>query len=337
MKGAVVALGTIRNRCAAALVVDGKLEDLIVDPPEGTAPLPGTVFRGVADRPAKGLGGRFVRLGDGQTGFLRQGQLAAGRSALVQVTGYAEPGKAVPVSAKLTFRGRHAIVTPGAPGINVSRKVRDAARRASLSALVASAVPEAAGVILRSAAENADDDAVAAELATLQDQAARVLSADTGAPERLLDGPDAHHLARIDWDRATDICTDLAACGADEMIAAFLRPEVDLRQGGQAWIEPTRALVAIDVNTGADSSPAAGLKANIALARDLPRQLRCRGTGGQIVIDFAPFPKRDRRRVEDALRSAFRADCIETALVGWTPLGHFELQRKRARFPLAGQ
>jgi Ribonuclease G/E len=38
--------------------------------------------------------------------------------------------------------------------------------------------------------------------------------------------------------------------------------------------------------------------------------------------------------VEQSLRATFKADAIETALVGWTPLGHFELQRKRERRPL---
>ena len=100
-------------------------------------------------------------------------------------------------------------------------------------------------------------------------------------------------------------------------------------------IEPTRALVAVDVNTGRDTSPAAGLKANLATARGLPRQLRMRGLGGQIVIDFAPMPKKDRRTVESALRAAFRADPVETTLVGWTTLGHYELNRARVRVPLS--
>ncbi len=91
----------------------------------------------------------------------------------------------------------------------------------------------------------------------------------------------------------------------------------------------------MDVNTGADTSFAAGLKANIAAARDLPRQLRLRGLGGQVVLDLAPMPKKDRRTLESALRAALRADTVETSLVGWTPLGHLELQRARARAPLA--
>jgi len=89
------------------------------------------------------------------------------------------------------------------------------------------------------------------------------------------------------------------------------------------------------VNTGGNTTPAASLKANLAAARELPRQLRIRGLGGPIVVDFAPMPKKDRPRLEQALRSAFRSDQVETALVGWTALGHFELQRKRERLPLA--
>jgi ribonuclease G len=66
----------------------------------------------------------------------------------------------------------------------------------------------------------------------------------------------------------------------------------------------------------------------------LPRELRLRGLGGQIVLDLAPMPKKDRRGFESALKAALRNDSIETVFVGWTPLGHVELQRKRARLPL---
>ena len=100
-------------------------------------------------------------------------------------------------------------------------------------------------------------------------------------------------------------------------------------------IEPTSALVAVDVNTGSDTSFAAGLKTNLVAARDLPRQLRLRGLGGQIVVDFAPMARKDQRQVEQVLRAGFKADGIETALVGWTGLGHYELQRKRERLPLS--
>jgi ribonuclease G len=107
-----------------------------------------------------------------------------------------------------------------------------------------------------------------------------------------------------------------------------------LPNGGYMWIEPTRALIAVDVNSGPDISLAATLKTNLAAAKELPRQLRLRGLGGQITLDLAPLAKKDRKQFENALRNAFRADSVETSLVGWTPLGHYELQRKRERLPL---
>jgi Ribonuclease G/E len=66
----------------------------------------------------------------------------------------------------------------------------------------------------------------------------------------------------------------------------------------------------------------------------LPRALRLRGLGGQIVVDCAPISKKQRLDVEAAARRAFKRDTVDTTLVGWTPLGHLELLRKRERQPL---
>lgn len=102
MKGRVVILDSINGRQAAALMVDGHLEELAIDPADDR-PLPGALYRAVADRPVKGQGGIFVRLPEG-SGFLRQiSGIAPGQRLLVQVSGPAEPGKAVPVSARLLF------------------------------------------------------------------------------------------------------------------------------------------------------------------------------------------------------------------------------------------
>ena len=104
--------------------------------------------------------------------------------------------------------------------------------------------------------------------------------------------------------------------GLLEAIDLLLTPRVDLPGGGHMMIEQTRALLAVDVNTGSDTSLAAGVKANMATAKALPRALRVRGLGGQIILDLAPMPKKDRRTVESALRGAFRTDPEETTLVG---------------------
>ena len=340
MKGRLVVHGQYEGRKAAALLVDGRLDDLLIDPPAGGAPLPGTVYLAVADRPMKGQGGQILRLPGGASAFLRNSPgLSPGKPIAVQVTGYAEVGKAIPVTTKLIFKGRFAILTPGALGVNVSRQIKDEDRRTALVDAVAQANPTVAGVILRSAAEFADNADIISEISELGLQVVSVIEGKDQSPAALLTGPDAHTYSRLEWVEEAGIDanqTAFADHGIDEMIAGMRSPFLQLAGGASAWIEPTRALVAVDVNTGSDTSPAAGLKANIAMCKDLPRHLRCRGLGGQIVIDFAPFAKRDRRQIEQTLRTALRADPIETALVGWTPLGHFELQRKRERLAIQG-
>lgn len=339
MKGRIVLIDEIAGRPAAALVVDGQIEDLLVDP-EGDVVLPGAIFRAVADRPVKGQGGIFVKL-PGGSGFLRQiSGISPGQRLLVQVTGPTEPGKAVPVTARLLFKSRYAIVTPAAPGLNVSRRIRDEALRDDLTALATEAMagaPEDMGLILRSACVDVDEAEIADDILAVKNLAVAVLADTDGGPELLVDGAGAHESAWRDWaDPAPDEVIEggFADAGVLEMIDALRDPRVALTGGGHMMIEPTRAVVAIDVNTGPDTSPAAALKVNIAAARDLPRQLRLRGLGGQIVVDFAPLPKKDRAILDQVIRAAFKHEAAETNLAGWTTLGLFEMTRKRDRLPL---
>ena len=64
----------------------------------------------------------------------------------------------------------------------------------------------------------------------------------------------------------------------------FLSGRIALGNNAVMYVEPTRALVAVDVNTGRDTSLAAGTKANLASALMLPRALRVKGLGGQITL-----------------------------------------------------
>lgn len=341
MKGRIVILGELQGREAAALLVDGQLEDLLIDAGEDAPPGVGAIFRAVVDRQMKGQGGVFVKLPNGLKGFLREtGGLAPGQTLLVQVSGHAEPGKALPVTLRLLFKSRFAIVTPGVPGLNLSRRVRDAEERERLEAVAAEAMTGCDfGLIVRSAAEGMDEAELAEDIAAMRALAEAVSADLSGGPELLVDAPGPHETAWRDWadpapDEVAEGATAFADHGVEDLALALLDPVAALPGGGSIAIEPTRALVAVDVNTGADTSPAAGLKANIAAARDLPRQLRLRGLGGQIAVDFAPMPKKDRATLEQQLRAAFRAEGAETSLAGWTPLGLYELQRKRARQPL---
>lgn len=342
MKGRLVILDEIAGQQAACLIVDGHLVELAIDP-AGDGVLPGAIYRAVADRPVKGQGGMFVKLPGGQSGFLRQtGGIAPAQRLLVQISGPAEPGKALPVSLRLLFKSRFAIVTPGAPGLNISRGIRDEDSRAALAEVAAAGMqgaPETLGLILRSACEAAEPEVIAEDIAAMRGLAEAVLADLNGGPELLVDGAGAHDLACRDWldPEPDEFMTDAGGFdlhGVHAMIGALLAPRVDLPGGGHVMIEPTRALVAVDVNTGPDTSPAASLKANIAAARDLPRQLRLRGLGGQIVIDFAPVPKKDRAILDQVIRAAFKPDGAEVNLAGWTTLGLYEITRRRDRLPL---
>jgi len=342
-KGRVVLLDEIKGRPAAALMVDGVLEELAIDP-EGDLILPGAIYRAIADRPMKGQGGIFVKLPSGGSGFLRQiSGISPGQRLLVQVTGPTEPGKATPVTARLLFKSRYAIITPDAPGLNISRAIREEDIREALGTLAEEAMAGAdprLGLILRSAAAEADEDEVADDIAAMRDLATALLADLDGAPELLLDGPSAQETAWRDWgfpapDMIEERPGSFESFGVLEAIEALLSARVALTGGGHMMIEPTRALVAVDVNTGPDTSPAASLKANIAAARDLPRQLRLRGLGGQVVVDFAPQPKKDRAILEQVIRAAFKGEGTDVTLAGWTTLGLYEMTRRRDRLTLA--
>lgn len=327
MKGRVILL----SRGHAALVVNGRLEDLLLETGDVSV---GDVYRAEIERVLPKGAGAFVTLGkDRPRGFLR-GTVPEG-AFLAQVTGIPEPGKAIPVSERVLYKGRFLILTPGAPGVNLSRAIQKDPRAEALKAEAEATLPPLVGAddgfIVRTGAARAEDGALAAEAAALI--AARERAETGGALSR-----HPTDVALAEWqDAATQVVDEDDAFdrfGVWDAIEALKSPRTDLPSGGWLSVEPTAALVAADVNTGGDFSPAAALKANLEAARELPRQLRLRGLGGQIVMDFAPVAKKERRRIEDALKTAFQRDPVETSLAGWTTLGLFELSRKRERRPL---
>lgn len=336
MKGRLIALDHLDGREAAALMVDGQLDDLLIASPD--MPAPGTIYRGIVDRPLKGQGGVMVKLPGGATGYLRRVKgLAPGQPILVMTTGYAEAGKAVPVTDRILFKSRFAIVTPGAPGLNVSRAIKDDDRRDILTVLAREGMEGAdAGLILRSLAETAEDLEIVDDIAQMREACEGLMASDGSTPELLRDGDGPHLWAWREWGDADTIDTEPGSFethGVLDALEGVKAAHVPLGPHGM-YVEPTRALIAVDVNTGADTSPAAPLKANIAALRALPRALRLRGLAGQITVDLAPVLNKDRKLIESTLRGALRQDWIDTEFVGWTPMGHLELKRKRERRPL---
>ncbi|MEM8656908.1 MAG: ribonuclease E/G, partial [Pseudomonadota bacterium] len=331
MKGRIAALDHLPDgRAVAALLVDGVLHDLLVDPPEAAGPAqPGAIFWAKVGRPMKGMGGAMVDLGGGHTGFLREAKgLSPGAMLAVQVTTVTEPGKAAPVTRRILFKSRYAIVTPDKPGRNLSRQITDEEERLRLTELAAEAMeaePKDIGLILRSAAAGATEVEVAEDIAAMLSLARDVASEAGDAPSLLVDAPGAHLLAWREWadpepDQVLAEDGSFEALGLWDTLPGAVGPRAELGQGAFAYIEPTRALVSVDVNTGQDTTPAAALKANVAALRMLPLALRLRGLAGQVTCDLAPTSKRERTQLEQVLRAAIKADGSEMSVAGWTPL-----------------
>ena len=340
MKGRQILVDQINGHEAAALMIDGQLEDFLLDF-ESEAPLPGAIYRAVADRPLKGMHGVMLKLGNGQTGFLKEARgIKPGEALTVQVSTYAEGRKAPPVSLRLLFKSRFVIVTPDAPGINVARSIRDEEERVRLLELAHEAFEGVDhGLILRSACEGQNADAILDDIAQMLAICGDILADNSPTPQLLLDAPSAGTVAWNEWTTPEpDDFADSEGCFEShdiwQHIESLKSARVALEGGAYMYVEPTRALVAVDVNTGDDFSPASALKANISACRALPRALRLRGLGGQITVDLAPLSKKDRRQIEQVIKAAFKKDSVDTMILGWTPLGHLELQRKRLRRPL---
>ncbi|MEM0990685.1 MAG: ribonuclease E/G [Pseudomonadota bacterium] len=365
MKGRVIVLP--HRPAHAALVVDGRLDDLLLqDAGAYRQPLPGEIWAAKLTRTVQGAA--FVDLGGGHTGYLRDAKgLRPGADLAVQISATAEPGKAVPVDRRLLIKGRTLILTPGAPGVNVSRQIKDPDERERLSAAFPD-TPDDLGVIVRSAARGITEDVLTASFESLAKGLSKVQQLDqsqglilgTSDPQavalrewtipipEMIAATDAAQ-EHLDWDAHPEVLEhdpDLADAlrfgggdpfdhfGVWDEIEKLKSPRADLPSGGWMAIEATRAMVTVDVNTGDGFGGGDAMTANIEAARELPRQLRLRGLGGQIVIDFAPLKKQHRKKLEEELKRAFRKCPIETSLAGWTPLGSMELTRKRERRPL---
>ena len=112
--------------------------------------------------------------------------------------------------------------------------------------------------------------------------------------------------------------------------------QVQLREGGSIVIDPTEALVAIDVNSGNfrgnDSAEENAFRLNMAAAKEIARQLRLRDLGGVIVNDFIDMRKEShRRKVERTLRDAMATDRARTKILRTSPFGLIEMTRQRIR------
>lgn len=128
----------------------------------------------------------------------------------------------------------------------------------------------------------------------------------------------------------------------DALIEDALSRTAPIPGGGLLTIEPTAALVAIDVDAGGRSGSGDPerftLDLNIAAAQEAARQIRLRNLGGIIAIDFVSLRAKAHRKVlEEAVRAAFAGDPWSVQFGGLSQFGVFDLARAQLRTPLHEQ
>lgn len=300
-----------------------------------------------------------------------QDRLKAGRELLVQIERDAMGSKGARVSCHITLPGRYLVYLPQTSIRAVSRRIRDPGERERLGAIV-KALPQSGGFIVRTAGAGAGEEAFQADAewlagtwkevleqtdrtaapATIHQELDMLLTLLRSAPR---DGFETIWVDReTDYHRAVNYLRNLDPAMAsrvrlhvgemslfethdlDEEIDRAMRPRVWMKSGGYLVIEPTEALVSIDVNTGkyvGKSRPEETiLKTNMEAAAVIGRQLRLRDLGGIVVIDFIDMESEENRRnVTEALVAALKADPARTKVGGLGEFGLLQLTRKRTR------
>lgn len=244
----------------------------------------GDLHRARVTAAAPALSGVFCDLGGGLSGFLPEGEAGARR------------GAAPPEGALLAVRITRAAQGGKGPRLTARVPPADAALAAAGAPRLLARGPEAALRLARAhpaAMVETDGPLLAARLRAAL------------GPGRVRLGPG--------FDAALE-----------EEFAGLALPEVPLPGGGRILIQPTAALVAIDIDAG----PGAPEQVNAPALAEAARQIRLRNLGGAILIDPAGLSVARRAGLEAPLARALGPD-PRAKLLGLGPLGLFEVQRQR--------
>ncbi len=292
---------------------------------------------------------------------------------LIQISKEERGNKGAAVTSYISLPGRYCVLMPNSPrGGGVSRKVSNAKDRQRLKAILRELnVPEGMSVILRTAGVSRSTAEIKRDLDyllrlwdqirefTLKSTAPQLIYEEGNLIKRAIrdlykrDIDEVHVAGEEAFNSARDFMKMLMPSHVDRVhhyndpsIPLFFRyqvesqidaihsPTVHLKSGGYIVINPTEALVSIDVNSGRATKgrhiEETALKTNIEAAEEIARQLRLRDQGGLIVIDFIDMEdRRGNRIVEKKLRDAMASDRARIQLGRISPFGLLELSRQR--------
>jgi ribonuclease E len=293
---------------------------------------------------------------------------------LVQVVKEERGTKGAALTTYLSLAGRYSVLMPNTGrGGGISRKITSAADRKRLKEIAQDLeVPEGMGVILRTAGASRTRAEIKRDFEYLMRlwESVRELTLTSSAPalvyeegslikrairdlynkdidEVMVAGDEAHREAK-DFMRMLmpshakavkpykDPQPLFARFGIEQQLDAMFSNHVTLKSGGYLVINPTEALVSIDVNSGRSTREHniedTALRTNMEAAEEIARQLRLRDLAGLIVIDFIDMEeKRNNRSVEKKLNECLKNDRARIQVGRISPFGLLEMSRQRIR------
>jgi ribonuclease G len=301
--------------------------------------------------------------------------LKAGQEIIVQVVKDPLPSKGARISTHVTLPGRYLVLLPTVKHFGVSRRIEDETERERLLGLLGQLPVNSSGnsgLIVRTVGENKGADEFESDLLYLSKlwEKIRQRAGKVSAPTLLHQDLDlalrvVRDLLRSDYsvlwvdgeetyERIVEFldqvqpglvskvklfrqqATLFEQFGIEEQIEAALKSKVWLKSGGYIVINPTEALVAIDVNTGRfvgqSNLEDTVLQTNLEAVQEIVRQIRLRDLGGIIVIDLIDMIEQEHReQVFTALEGELRKDRAKTKVLNISEFGLVEVTRKRSR------
>lgn len=294
---------------------------------------------------------------------------------LVQVVKEERGNKGAALTTYLSLAGRYSVLMPNtARGGGISRKITNAADRKRLKEITSDLeVPQGMGVILRTAGASRTKAEVKRDFEYLMRlwESVRTLTLQSSAPclvyeegslikrtirdlynkdidEVLVAGDNAYREAKdfmkmIMPSHSKNVKPYLeeqplfSKYGVEAQLDQMFSPVVTLPSGGYIVINPTEALVSIDVNSGRSTKEHniedTALQTNLEAAEEVARQLRLRDLAGLIVIDFIDMMEnRSNRAVERKLKDCLKDDRARIQVGRISHFGLMEMSRQRIRF-----
>jgi ribonuclease G len=259
--------------------------------------------------------------------------LKKGQVLPVQVTKEPISTKGCRVTAQISLPGRFLVYMPYASKVGVSRKIESKEQRARLREMVGKLLPkDEGGVIVRTVAEGVTEEHFRREIESLTARWRRINRKKTFIKR-------APALLERETSLTRGIIRDVFSSKVDALWVDsrdLFKARVELPTGGSLVIQPTEALVSIDVNTGrytGKKDPEKTiLRTNLEAAREIARQIRLRDIGGIIVCDFIDMESRGNRdKVLQELRTHLGRDRARTKALAVSELGLVEMTRQRVR------